>query len=141
MKPSLISIMSPAYCTFRNNSSEMLIHLFWSCPVTSPFGNAWLIGFKTLPIIGKYNWMNFITLALRPEPHSTEYSLQKKNHCLLLGRFHIWRAKMDLQTFFSFLFSLLFTYYQVISGCNWELIWHAITSVLANCAPRNCKQF
>ena len=139
MKPSLISIMSPAYCTFRNNSSETLIHLFWSCHVTSPFGNVWLIGIKTLPIIVKYNLMNFITLGLRPEPHSTEYSLQL-NHCLLLGRFHIWRAKMDLQIFFLF-FSLcsllIIRWYLVVI----ELIWHATTSVLANCVPRNCKQY
>ena len=139
MKPSLISIMSPASCTFRNNSSETLFHLFWSCHVTSPFGNAWLIGFKTLPVIGKYNLMNFITLGLRPESHSTEYSLQKNP--LSPARTVSYLASQNgFTNILSFLFSLLFTYYQVISGCN-RINFHAITSVLANCVPRNCKQY
>ena len=136
----MISVMSPAYCTFRNNSSATLIHLFWSCHVTSFFWKSvtdWLQ--NTLPIIGKYILMNFITLGLRPEPHSTEYSLQL-NHCLLLGRFHIWRAKVDLHIFFLFFslcFLLIIRWYLVVI----ELIWHATTSVLANCVPRNCKQY
>ena len=79
-------------CTFCNNSSEMLIHLFWSCHVTSSFWKSltdWLQ--NALPLIGKYNLFNITALGLRPEPHSTEYSCQL-NYCLLLARFHIWQA-------------------------------------------------
>ena len=82
-------------CTFCNNSSETLIHLFWSCHVTSSFWKSvtdWLQ--NALPLIGKYNLLNITALDLRPEPHSTEYSCQL-NYCLLLVRFHIWQAKMD----------------------------------------------
>ena len=80
---------------FCNNSSETLIHLFWSCHVTSSFWKSvtdWLQ--NALPLIGKYNLLNITALGLRPEPHSTEYSCQL-NYCLLLARFHIWQAKMD----------------------------------------------
>ena len=82
-------------CPFCNNSSETLIHLFWSCHVTSSFWKSvtdWLQ--NALPLIGKYNLLNITALGLRPEPHSTEYSCQL-NYCLLLARFHIWQAKMD----------------------------------------------
>ena len=82
-------------CTVCNNSSEMLIHLFWSCHVTSSFWKSvtdWLK--NALLLTGKYNLLNITALGLRPEPHSTEYSCQL-NCCLLLARFHIWQAKMD----------------------------------------------
>ena len=82
-------------CTFCNNSSETLTHLFWSCHVTSSFWNSvtdWLQ--NALPLIGKYNLLNITSLGWRPEPHSTEYSCQLI-YCLLLARFHIWQAKMD----------------------------------------------
>ena len=80
---------------FCNNSSETLIHLFWSCHVTSSFWKSvtdWLQ--NALPLIGKYNILNITARGLRLEPHSTEYSCQL-NYCLLLARFHIWQAKMD----------------------------------------------
>ena len=82
-------------CTFCNNSSETLIHLFWSCHVSSSFKKSvtdWLQ--NALPLIGKYNLLNISALRLRPEPHSTEYSRQL-NYCTLLARFHIWKGKMD----------------------------------------------
>ena len=82
-------------CTFCKNSSEMLIHLLWSCHVTSSVWKSvtdWLK--NTLPIIGKYNLLNITALGLRSEPHSTEYLLQL-NYCLLLAWFHIWQAEMD----------------------------------------------
>ena len=81
---------------FCNNSSETLIHLFWSCHVTSSFWKSvtgcWLQ--NALPLIAKYNLLNITTLGLRPEPHSTKYSCQL-NYYLLLARFYIWQAKMD----------------------------------------------
>ena len=80
-------------CTFCNNSSETLIHLF--AMFTSYFWKSatdWLQ--NALPLIGKYNLLNVTALGLRPEPHSTKYSCQL-NYCLLLARFHIWQAKMD----------------------------------------------
>ena len=83
-------------CTFCNNSSETLIHLFWSCHVTSSFWKS-VTDFQlqnAVPLIGKYNLLNITALGLRQEPHSTEYSCQL-NYCLLLVRFHIWQAKMD----------------------------------------------
>ena len=91
--------------TFCNNSSETLIHLFWSCHVTSSFWKSvtdWLQ--NALPLIGKYNLLNITALGLRPGPHSAEYSCQL-NYCLLLARFYIWQAKMDevLQIFYSWL--------------------------------------
>ena len=82
-------------CTVCNNSSEMLIHLFWSCHVTSSFWKSvtdWLK--NALLLTGKYNLLNITALGLRPEPHSTEYSCQL-NYFFLLARFHIWQAKMD----------------------------------------------
>ena len=82
-------------CTFCNNSSETLIHLFWSCHVTSSFWKSvtdWLQ--NALPLIGKYNLLNITALGLRPEPHSTEYSCQL-NLLSPVRRFHIWQAKMD----------------------------------------------
>ena len=81
--------------TFCNNSSETLIHLFWSCHVTSSFWKSvtdWLQ--NALPLIGKYNLLNIAALGLRPEPYSTQYSCEL-NYCLLLAWFHIWQAKMD----------------------------------------------
>ena len=83
-------------CPFCNNSSETLIHLFWSCHVTSSFWKS-VTDFQlqnAVPLIGKYNLLNITALGLRQEPHSTEYSCQL-NYCLLLARFHIWQAKMD----------------------------------------------
>ena len=80
---------------FCNNSSDTLIHLFWSCHVSSSFKKSvtdWLQ--NALPLIGKYNLLNISALRLRPEPHSTEYSRQL-NYCTLLARFHIWKGKMD----------------------------------------------
>ena len=93
-------------CTFCNNSSETLIHLFWPCHVTSSFWKSvtdWLQ--NALPLIGKYNLLNFTALGLMAEPLSTEYSCQL-NYFLLLARFHIWQAKMDeyrliLQIFYA----------------------------------------
>ena len=86
-------------CTFCNNSSDMLIHLFWSCHVTSSFWKSltdWLQ--NALPLIGKYNLLNITALGLRPEPHSTEYSCQL-NYCLLLARFHINFGKPNFANF------------------------------------------
>ena len=52
-------------CTFCNNSSETLIHLFWSCHVTSSFWKSvtdWLQ--NALPLIGKYNLLNIYCTGL-----------------------------------------------------------------------------
>ena len=82
-------------CTVCNNSSETLVHLFWSCHVTSSFWKSVTDQLQNaLPLIGKYNLLKITALGLRPEPHSTKYSCQL-NYCLLLARFHIWQAKMD----------------------------------------------
>ena len=82
-------------CTFCNNSSETLIHLFRSCHVTSSFWKSVTDCLQNaLPLIGKYNLSNIAALGLRPESHSTEYSCGL-NYSLLLARFHIWQAKMD----------------------------------------------
>ena len=82
-------------CTVCNNSSETLIHLFWSCHVTSSFWKSVTDQLQNaLPLIGKYNLLKITALGLRPEPHSTKYSCQL-NYCPLLARFHIWQAKMD----------------------------------------------
>ena len=78
-------------CTFCNNSSETLIHLF--AMFTSYFWKSatdWLQ--NALPLIGKYNLLNVTALGLRPELHSTEYSCQL-NYCLLLGGFIFGKPK------------------------------------------------
>ena len=82
-------------CTVCNNSSETLIHLFWSCHVTSSFWKSvtdWLQ--KALPFFWQIQLIEHTALGLRPELHSTKYSCQL-NYCLLLARFHIWQTKMD----------------------------------------------
>ena len=83
-------------CTFCNNSSETLIHLFWSCHVTSSFWKSvtdWLQ--SALPLIGKY--MQLIEhYCTGLEAGASFYRiLVSINYCLLLARFHIWQAKMD----------------------------------------------
>ena len=94
--------------TFCNNSSETLIHLFWSCHVTSSFWKSvtgWQLQ-NALPLIGKYNLLNVTALGLIPEPHSTEYSCQV-NYCLLLARFHVFgkpkwmKYRLILQIFYA----------------------------------------
>ena len=82
-------------CTFCNNSSDTLIHLFWARHVTSSFWKSvtdWLQ--NTLLITGKYNSLNITAPGLRPELHFTEYSCQI-NYRLLLARLYIWQTKMD----------------------------------------------
>ena len=51
-------------CTFCNHFLETLIHLFWSCHVTSSFWKSvtdWLQ--NALPLIGKYNLLNLLHWA------------------------------------------------------------------------------
>ena len=82
-------------CTLCNNSSETVNHPFWSGHVTPSFWKSltdWLQ--YSLPINGKYSLLNITLWGLRPEPHSTEYSLLF-NYYLLQSRFCIWQAKTN----------------------------------------------
>jgi hypothetical protein len=58
-------------CTFCHRCSETLIHLFWSCHVTSSFWKRvadWLR--DNLPLPDEYTLTNITALGLRPDPHS-----------------------------------------------------------------------
>ena len=77
---------------FCNNSSETLIHLFWSCHVTSFLEKRNRLTSKRSSVGWQIRLIEHYCTGL--EPHSTEYSCQL-NYRLLLVRFHIWQAKMD----------------------------------------------
>ena len=81
-------------CTFCHSASESLIHLFWSCHVTSSFWKRvtdWLQ--DNLLITGEFTLLNTTALGLKPDPHS-KYSFQL-NYILLLARYHIWQARLE----------------------------------------------
>ena len=83
-------------CTFCNNSSETLIHLFWSCHVTSSFWKSvtdWLQ--NALPLISKYNLLNKHYCTGLEAGTSFYQILVSIKLFLLLARFHIWQAKMN----------------------------------------------
>ena len=81
-------------CTFCHSASETLIHLFWSCHVTSSFWERmvdWLQ--ENLLISSEYTLLNITALGLRPDPHP-KHTLQL-NYIYLLARYHIWKAKLE----------------------------------------------
>ena len=85
-------------CTFCHSASESLIHLLWSCHVTSSFWKRvtdWLQ--DNLSITGEFTLLNTTTLGLRLDLHS-KYSLQL-NYILLLARYHIWQARLKMDSF------------------------------------------
>ena len=78
-------------CTFCHSASETLIHLFWSCHVTSSFWERivdWLQ--ENLLISSEYTLLNITALGLRPDPHP-KHTLQL-NYIYLLARYHIWNS-------------------------------------------------
>ena len=68
-------------CTFCNNSSETLIHLFWSCHVTSFLEKLNRLTSKRSSVSWQIRLIEHYCTGL--EPHSTEYSCQL-NYCPLL---------------------------------------------------------
>ena len=86
-----IGLQGDENCSFCPNSSESLVHLFWSCRQTSQFWNnvtEWLKNLNLLP--RDYTLKNITALGLRPD---ISHFAPLINYCFLLARYHIWLAK------------------------------------------------
>ena len=86
-----IRLQDNTNCTFCKETPETLIHLFWSCVITSSFWNdvtEW-IG-KAHLISADFTMENTIALGLRPD--TSKFALQI-NYCFLSARYYIWLAK------------------------------------------------
>ena len=86
-----IGLQDNTNCTFFKDTPQTLIHLFWSCDITSSFWNdvtEWLRKAHLIP--EDFTMENTITLGLKPD--TSKFALQI-NYCLLLARYHIWLAK------------------------------------------------
>ena len=71
-----------------------IIHLFWSCHVTSSFWKRMVDRLhENLLISSEYTLFNITALGLRPDPHP-KHTLQL-NYIYLLARYHIWKAKLE----------------------------------------------
>ena len=77
--------------TFCKDTPETLIHLFWSCDITSFWNDVteWLRKAHLIP--EDFTMENTIALGLRPD--TSKFALQI-NYCLLLARYHIWLASL-----------------------------------------------
>ena len=81
-------------CTFCHRFPETLIHLFWSCHVTTSFWKGvvdWLR--VNLPITNEFTLTDVTALGLRPDPHP-KFTLQL-NYVFLLARYYIWQTKIE----------------------------------------------
>ena len=76
-------------CSFCQTSSELLLHLFWSCRQTSQFWNNVIEWLKNL-LPRDYTLNNITALGLRPDIFHFALLI---NYCFLLARYHIWLAK------------------------------------------------
>ena len=84
-----IGLQDNSNCTFCKETAETLIHLFWSCVITSSFRNdvtEWMR--KAHLISSDFTMENTIALGLR----LNTFALQI-NYCFLLARYYIWLAK------------------------------------------------
>ena len=78
-------------CTFCLDTSESLIHLFWSCHITSSFWKDIFHWLKNVHLIS-VDYTASISTALGLRQDTSKFALQV-NYCLLLARYHIWHAK------------------------------------------------
>ena len=77
-------------CTFCLDTSESLIHLFWSCHTTSSFWKDIFHWLKNVHLIPK-DYTTSISTALGLRPDTSKFALQV-NYCLLLARYHNYMA-------------------------------------------------
>ena len=75
-------------CTFCLDTSESLIHLFWSCHITSSFWKDIFHWLKNVHLISE-DYAASISTALGLRPDTSKFALQV-NYCLLLARYHIY---------------------------------------------------
>ena len=78
-------------CTFCQDTSESLIHLFWSCHITSSFWKDIFHWLKNVHLIPE-DYTTSISTSLGLRLDTSKFALQV-NYCLLLARYHIWLAK------------------------------------------------
>jgi len=76
-------------CCFCQTAQEMLLHLFWECPITEAFWNSVQQFFVSVDLIPVSKVLTLCQcLGLKGEKYSLLF-----NHCLLLGRFYIYSCK------------------------------------------------
>ena len=84
-----INFIDNGLCSFCQREEESLIHLFWTCTVTSRFWGAfkeWLIRDKALPTL---DLSPSLVVGLKPQ------LIQNKNHyfLFLVARYYIWTCR------------------------------------------------
>ena len=98
-----IAIKDNDLCTFCQEETDTLLHLFWQCKVTSLFWGTFFQWLQSCSLIQKGNHL-VMTTALGLKPDSSNTKLQINFSCLM-SRYHIWKCiswEMKLPTFHNF---------------------------------------
>ena len=84
-----IKLLESNLCCFCQSAKETLLHLFWECPIIEAFWNRVQQFFVSVDLIPASQVLTLRQcLDLKGEKSALLF-----NHCLLLGRFHIYSCK------------------------------------------------
>ena len=86
-----IAIKDNDLCTFCQEETDTLLHLFWQCKVTCLFWGTFFQWLQSCSLIQKGNHL-VMTTALRLKPNSSNTKLQIYFSCLM-SRYYIWKCK------------------------------------------------
>ena len=88
-----IGLLDSEKCTFCENETEKLPHLFWTCPKTKVFWTNFKVWLQSCQVIAKETPLEpVIALGLRPELDGSKNKLQI-NFCCLNAKYHIWLCR------------------------------------------------
>ena len=87
-----IAIKDNDLCTFCQEETDTLLHLFWQCKVTSLFWGTFFQWLQSCSLIQKGSHL-VMTTALGLKPDSSNTKLQINFSCLM-SRYYIWKCKL-----------------------------------------------
>ena len=86
-----IGLLDSEKCTFCENETEKLPHLFWTCPKTKVFWTNFKVWLQSCQVFAKETPLEpVIALGLRPDGSKNKLQI---NICCLNAKYHIWLCR------------------------------------------------